>query len=1031
MANPLDSKRKFTTQVQGESAPTEIYFYYATTRHSSLEVLKRDSNLRVAGSGTVEVPSLRKDKTTKVSLRVEAPIDPDTYYYGALLPTNIDITTDYTDDLGPEVLNNNLAREVAVEVTSFPDLVVESISASKSILDPGEGFTLDATVRNQGLGEPKYNAILDYYRSSDAYISTRDREVGDDVIRSEDLDTNEIAPPESIRLSAPSEPGVYYYGACVDLRNESDTDNNCSGGVAITVRETNPSDLVVSLVELSDSTLAPGGSFTLEATVSNQGKGTARPTTLRGYRSANASISTNDTEIGSIQVGSLRANAAETQQIHLTVPLAVGTYYYGVVVDSVGNESNTANNNSAGVALTVENLAPVASGTLPAQTLVAGNEILLDVSAYFSDPNEDILTYYVFSDTASVVVAELSDLSNSELTLTPLAAGDATITVEVSDGEFTATQTIDVSVTAPNVLEEVWMPDANLREAVREALDLAPGDVLTQQAMQRLTKLDASLPSDAPASVKVSDLTGIEHATQLTYLELTYNEVSDVSPLSSLTQLTELYLWGNRVVDISVLSGLTQLTELYLWGNRVVDISALSGLTQLTSLELSWSGIVDISVLSGLTQLTELDLSGNEIVDISVLSGLTQLTELDLSGNEIVDISVLSGLTQLTKLDLGSNEIVDISVLSGLTQLTELDLGENEVVDISVLSGLTQLTKLDLWNNEIVDISVLSGLTQLTELDLGWNEIVDISVLSGLTQLTELDLWNNEIVDISVLSGLTQLMELDLGWNEIVDISVLSGLTQLTELYLSWNEIVDISVLSGLTQLTELYLSYNEIVDISVLSGLTQLTSLGLGNNGLSDISVLSGLTQLTSLGLGGNDIVDISVLSGLTQLTKLGLDSNQISDVSALEGLINLRRLSLKENPIADLAPLHRLKAKNPDVYIDIDIGAVAAAPAAPMLSVETLLLPNYPNPFNPETWIPYQLSKPADVTMSIYSVDGKLVRTLALGYQSAGVYRSRNRAAHWDGRNGVGEKVASGLYFYTFTAGDFTATRKMIIRK
>ena len=1015
----------------GESAPTEIYFYYATTRHSSLEVLKRDSNLRVAGSGTVEVPSLRKDKTTKVSLRVEAPIDPDTYYYGALLPTNIDITTDYTDDLGPEVLNNNLAREVAVEVTSFPDLVVESISASKSILDPGEGFTLDATVRNQGLGEPKYNAILDYYRSSDAYISTRDREVGDDVIRSEDLDTNEIAPPESIRLSAPSEPGVYYYGACVDLRNESDTDNNCSGGVAITVRETNPSDLVVSLVELSDSTLAPGGSFTLEATVSNQGKGTARPTTLRGYRSANASISTNDTEIGSIQVGSLRANAAETQQIHLTVPLAVGTYYYGVVVDSVGNESNTANNNSAGVALTVENLAPVASGTLPAQTLVAGNEILLDVSAYFSDPNEDILTYYVFSDTASVVVAELSDLSNSELTLTPLAAGDATITVEVSDGEFTATQTIDVSVTAPNVLEEVWMPDANLREAVREALDLAPGDVLTQQAMQRLTKLDASLPSDAPASVKVSDLTGIEHATQLTYLELTYNEVSDVSPLSSLTQLTELYLWGNRVVDISVLSGLTQLTELYLWGNRVVDISALSGLTQLTSLELSWSGIVDISVLSGLTQLTELDLSGNEIVDISVLSGLTQLTELDLSGNEIVDISVLSGLTQLTKLDLGSNEIVDISVLSGLTQLTELDLGENEVVDISVLSGLTQLTKLDLWNNEIVDISVLSGLTQLTELDLGWNEIVDISVLSGLTQLTELDLWNNEIVDISVLSGLTQLMELDLGWNEIVDISVLSGLTQLTELYLSWNEIVDISVLSGLTQLTELYLSYNEIVDISVLSGLTQLTSLGLGNNGLSDISVLSGLTQLTSLGLGGNDIVDISVLSGLTQLTKLGLDSNQISDVSALEGLINLRRLSLKENPIADLAPLHRLKAKNPDVYIDIDIGAVAAAPAAPMLSVETLLLPNYPNPFNPETWIPYQLSKPADVTMSIYSVDGKLVRTLALGYQSAGVYRSRNRAVHWDGRNRVGEKVASGLYFYTFTAGDFTATRKMIIRK
>ena len=607
----------------GESAPTEIYFYYATTRHSSLEVLKRDSNLRVAGRGTVEVPSLGKDKTTKVSLRVEAPIDPDTYYYGALLPTNIDITTDYTDDLGPEVLNNNLAREVAVEVTSFPDLVVESISASKSILDPGEGFTLDATVRNQGLGEPKYNAILDYYRSSDAYISTRDREVGDDVIRSEDLDTNEIAPPESIRLSAPSEPGVYYYGACVDLRNESDTDNNCSGGVAITVRETNPSDLVVSLVELSDSTLAPGGSFTLEATVSNQGKGTARPTTLRGYRSANASISTNDTEIGSIQVGSLRANAAETQQIHLTVPLAVGTYYYGVVVDSVGNESNTANNNSAGVALTVENLAPVASGTLPAQTLVAGNEILLDVSAYFSDPNEDILTYYVFSDTASVVVAELSDLSNSELTLTPLAAGTATITVEVSDGEFTATQTIDVSVTAPNVLEEVWMPDANLRAAVRAALGLAPGDVLTQQALAKLTSVNFD-------NSDIKDLTGLEHATQLTALYLSSNEVVDISALSGLTQLTRLDLSGNSVSDVSVLSGLTQLTGLYLRWNDIVDISALSGLTQLTRLDLVSNGLSDVSVLSGLTQLTVLYLSDNEVVDISPLSGLTQLTGLSL-----------------------------------------------------------------------------------------------------------------------------------------------------------------------------------------------------------------------------------------------------------------------------------------------------------------------------------------------------------------------------------------------------------------
>ena len=117
------------------------------------------------------------------------------------------------------------------------------------------------------------------------------------------------------------------------------------------------------------------------------------------------------------------------------------------------------------------------------------------------------------------------------------------------------------------------------------------------------------------------------------------------------------------------------------------------------------------------------------------------------------------------------------------------------------------------------------------------------------------------------------------------------------------------------------------------------------------------------------------------------------------------------------------------------VDTVGVPAGPAAPSVSsvgsVQDTLLANYPNPFNPETWIPYQLSASADVSVSIYAVDGTLVRRLDLGHQSAGVYRSRSRAAYWDGRNAFGERVASGLYFYTLTAGDFTATRKMLIRK
>ena len=96
-----------------------------------------------------------------------------------------------------------------------------------------------------------------------------------------------------------------------------------------------------------------------------------------------------------------------------------------------------------------------------------------------------------------------------------------------------------------------------------------------------------------------------------------------------------------------------------------------------------------------------------------------------------------------------------------------------------------------------------------------------------------------------------------------------------------------------------------------------------------------------------------------------------------------------------------------------------------------ETALLPNYPNPFNPETWIPYHLSKDAEVMLTIHDVRGILVRALTLGHQPAGIYESRARAAYWDGRNESGEPVASGLYFYTLTAGDFNATRKLLIIK
>ena len=96
-----------------------------------------------------------------------------------------------------------------------------------------------------------------------------------------------------------------------------------------------------------------------------------------------------------------------------------------------------------------------------------------------------------------------------------------------------------------------------------------------------------------------------------------------------------------------------------------------------------------------------------------------------------------------------------------------------------------------------------------------------------------------------------------------------------------------------------------------------------------------------------------------------------------------------------------------------------------------KTVLLTNYPNPFNPETWMPYRLAKAADVTLTIYAASGEVVRSLALGHQPVGNYVDRGRAAYWDGKNALGESVSSGVYFYTLSTDDFSATRKMLVAK
>ena len=186
--------------------------------------------------------------------------------------------------------------------------------------------------------------------------------------------------------------------------------------------------------------------------------------------------------------------------------------------------------------------------------------------------------------------------------------------------------------------QAIDVPDPNLESALRKALDLAAGQSLTQAEMLRLERFDAR-------ERGIVNLTGMEHAINVTWLALWNNEITDLRPLAGLIRLEVLYLWGNSVSDIAPLSNLALLTDLNLAGNGVSDITPLENLTQLERLNLGWNNIEDIRPLAHLIKLHSLRLTSNRIVDISPLANLTELEELWISGNQILDFSSLNGLS--------------------------------------------------------------------------------------------------------------------------------------------------------------------------------------------------------------------------------------------------------------------------------------------------------------------------------------------------------------------------------------------------
>ncbi|MXZ03811.1 MAG: hypothetical protein F4Y88_09180, partial [Chloroflexi bacterium] len=273
------------------------------------------------------------------------------------------------------------------------------------------------------------------------------------------------------RLNAPSSEGTYYYGACVEsVTGESDTGNNCSSAVTVTVRG---SDLIVESPSVSNSSPGPGASFTLSATVRNQGGGRSSSTTLRYYLSTDQTIDQSDTEIDTDYVSSLDPSETSDESDFLSAPSSAGRYYYGACVDAVTGESDTGNNCSSAVIVTVRSAPPPPAPNQPpvfsegtsttrsiAENTGAGQNIGNPVSA--TDSDGDRLTYSLQGRDASAftIVSGSGQLrTRSGVTYDYETKSSYSVTVRVQDGEG-GSANITVTITLTDENEPPDRPDA-------------------------------------------------------------------------------------------------------------------------------------------------------------------------------------------------------------------------------------------------------------------------------------------------------------------------------------------------------------------------------------------------------------------------------------------------------------------------------------------------------------------------------------------------------------------------------------------
>ena len=588
-----------------------------------------------------------------------------------------------------------------------------------------------------------------------------------------------------------------------------------------------------------------------------------------------------------------------------------------------------------------------------------------------------------------------------------------------------------------------------------------------------LVKLEWIGMSDNP----LADLAPLSGLTNLRNFHGWGTPVVNLAGIAKLPKLREINVCGGGISDLSPLADAKGLKELYLPGNEVSDLSPLKGLTNLTRLSFEHNQISDLSPLEGLNNLTWVDLRDNQISNVSPLAELSNLRWIDLSQNAaITDVSALAPLPNLTWMGIAENTGIDTSQLERFSENTSIL--HSDFVNSAFPEAGPKIVGPWLW--AIVPGGGVSNTDLLEKATKGAATEVKVSTF-GATEEKPVGGSKWTAHNLAPVGGdnINEMTDA-LGWgsgSEVYDHVVYGSAT------LNSPRKQETTMLVGSDDGVKVWLNgevvhynptergagdYQDAFPVTLKQG-TNVLLVAVDNRGHGAFSGFFGFakdTDYTVNPIGKKFTVQIPAWdvnrdgeTNILDLILVGQDfgkprsTNARTDVNK-DGKRNISDLVLVARHLGELSGVSAAPSELVIGNIRLDPamirGWIAQAEIendgslafqqgitnlerllALMTPHETQLLANYPNPFNPETWIPYRLAADADVRIRIYTTNGVLVRTLNLGHQPAGLYHQQSRAAYWNGKNELGESVASGIYFYTLTVGDFIGTRKMLIMK